>query len=93
MSSKNIIFDEYNSTTETLYFEVASESRPIRFDVWVDKQNHWICTCEQYYYRNTFCKHMENVRDYYDTYLGDEFPEFHDVIHSDVVYNEIQQNF
>ena len=87
--SSAIVLDAVNN--DTLFFEVASHTRKgMFFDVWVDKVNHWICTCENYYYRKHFCKHMNQVREYYDTYLADEFPEFHDVIHSDTVYNDVR---
>lgn len=44
---------------ETSFFEVESESRPgLIFQVMHDVDHHWLCTCEQYYYRKVFCKHM-----------------------------------
>lgn len=47
------------ATDETLFFEVESSSRPgLIFDTWYDKDHHWICTCEQYFYRKVYCKHM-----------------------------------
>lgn len=47
------------SNDETLFFEVESMSRPgLTFDVMYDKDHHWLCTCEHYYYRKVFCKHM-----------------------------------
>lgn len=51
-------------TDETLFFEVPSESRPdITFSVMYDVDHHWLCTCEQYYYRKVFCKHMKACAD------------------------------
>ena len=48
------------SNDETSFFEVESESRPgVTFQVMHDVDHHWLCTCEQYYYRKTFCKHMK----------------------------------
>lgn len=53
-----------DSTDETLFFEVPSESRPgVTFDVMYDVDHHWLCTCEQYYYRKVFCKHMKACAD------------------------------
>ena len=47
------------SNDETYFFEVESESRPgVKFQVMHDVDHHWIYTCEQYYYRKVFCKHM-----------------------------------
>lgn len=47
------------SNDETLFFEVESESRQgLTFQVMHDKDHHWLCTCEQYYFRKVFCKHM-----------------------------------
>ena len=51
------------SNDETLFFEVESESRPITFQVMHDKDHHWLCTCEQYYFRKVFCKHMKVCAD------------------------------
>ena len=48
------------SNDETSFFEVESESRPgLTFQVMYDVDHHWLCTCEQYYYRKVFCKHMK----------------------------------
>ena len=47
------------SNDETLFFEVESDSRPgLLFDVMYDVDHHWLCTCEHYYYRKQYCKHM-----------------------------------
>lgn len=90
----DVIFDNYNSIGDTLFFEVKSESRPeLLFDVWIDKQNMWLCTCENYYYRKVFCKHMRAVRNYFERELMDKFSDFNKVMYSDITYNEIQQNF
>lgn len=52
------------SNDETYFFEVESESRPgVKFQVMHDVDHHWICTCEQYYYRKVFCKHMAACAD------------------------------
>ena len=52
------------SNDETSFFEVGSESRPGgTFQVMHDVDHHWLCTCEQYYYRKTFCKHMKACAD------------------------------
>ena len=49
-----------DSNDETSFFEVESESRPgLIFQVMHDVDHHWLCTCEQYYYRKVFCKHMK----------------------------------
>ena len=52
-------------TDETLFFEVKSSSRDITHDVYFDIDNGWFCTCENYYFRKCFCKHMKMARDYY----------------------------
>lgn len=79
---------EYNvslksSTDETLFFEVRSSSRDITHDVWFDKDNGWLCTCEQYYYRKRFCKHMRLAREYYRSFLK--------MMNDNTVYAEIQK--
>ena len=87
--SSSIVLESFHS--DTLFFEVESTSRRgIVFDVWIDKTNYWLCSCEQYYYRRKFCKHMKMVRDHFDKYLRDEFPDFDEVIHSDIVYEEVR---
>lgn len=60
MNSLNII--ELQGNDETRFWEVESMSRPgLFFDVMYDVDHHWLCTCEQYYYRKVFCKHMKAV--------------------------------
>ena len=47
------------SNDETLFLEVRSSTdEKIWYDVMYDKTSHWICTCPDYYFRKTFCKHM-----------------------------------
>ena len=53
------------STDETICFEVLSSSRNIIHDVCFDKDNGWICTCEQYYYRKKPCKHMRLAQQHF----------------------------
>lgn len=53
------------SNDETLFFEVESESRQgLTFQVMHDKDHHWLCTCEQYYFRKLYCKHMKACADF-----------------------------
>lgn len=66
MKSK-VYLDE--SHDETLFFKVQSGSRENEVhDVCFDKDNGWICTCEQYYYRKKFCKHMKLAQEYYKSF-------------------------
>lgn len=81
MSNKSIVSLK-RSNDETLFFEVKSNSRDIVHDVYYDKNNGWVCSCEQYYYRKKFCKHMRLARAYYKS--------FFDVIDNDTVYAEIR---
>ena len=68
---------------ETLVFQVRSDSRNDEtHDVYVDKDSGFLCTCEQYFYRKKFCKHMQEVIDFYDS--------FNEVMHSKTVYHDIQ---
>ena len=54
------------STDETLTFGVISTSRQDQEHiVYYDKDNGWVCTCEQYYYRKKRCKHMKLAQDYF----------------------------
>ena len=86
-------FSRSESNDETLWFEVTSSSRnDVSFDVGIDKTNKWICTCEDYYYRKRFCKHMRMVRDYFNKYLSEVFSDFGDVVNSDVVYNDVRED-
>lgn len=49
---------------ETIFAEVESMSRPgLKFQVMHDKDHHWLCTCEQYFFRKVYCKHMRMVAD------------------------------
>lgn len=59
------------SSDETLIFEVRSDSRKRgeTHDVYFDKDNGWVCTCEDYYYRRRFCKHMRMAQDYYKSFI------------------------
>ena len=68
------------STDETLVFEVSSSSRDITHDVCYDKDNGWICSCEQYYYRKRFCKHMKLAQEHYKSFyeIMDD-TTFHDI--------------
>ena len=62
MNSPNII--ELEGNDETRFWEVESLSRPgLKFQVMYDVDHHWLCTCEQYYYRKVYCKHMKAVAD------------------------------
>ena len=48
-----------DSSDETLYFEVESDSASgVTYDVMYDVDHHWLCTCPHYYFRKVFCKHM-----------------------------------
>lgn len=66
------------STDETIIFEVLSSSRNTTHIVSFDKDNGWLCTCEQYYYRKQPCKHMQLAREHYK--------KFYNIINSNQVF-------
>ncbi|WP_305555394.1 hypothetical protein [Methanobrevibacter sp. V74] len=47
------------SNDETLFMEVLSSDGTQWYDVWYDRDHHWLCTCPDYYYRKRYCKHMK----------------------------------
>lgn len=65
---------------EWVQFRVKSGSRNEYQYVCYDEADGWICTCEDYYYRKSFCKHMKKAM------------EFLDVLNSNVQSCKIQYN-
>lgn len=64
-----------------LIFQIQSRSNDKEFHtVAYDVVWGWICTCENYYYRKAYCKHMKACREYAESH-GIE-------ICDDNVYNE-----
>ena len=53
---------------ETIVFTVQSSSRKKgeTHDVYFDVDNGWVCTCEQFYYRKKYCKHMKMAKEYFN---------------------------
>lgn len=52
------------ATDESLEFEITSSTRDSTHNVYWDKDNGWICTCEHCYYRKVECKHIAAVKEY-----------------------------
>ena len=51
-------------------FRVKSDSSEEYQYVCYDGDDGWICTCEDFYYRRNFCKHMKRAREYLDLLNG-----------------------
>ena len=51
---------------EWVYFRVKSDSRDEYQYVSYDKFDGWNCTCENYFFRKRFCKHMSRAKDFLD---------------------------
>ena len=49
---------------EWINFRVKSDSRNEYQYVCYDEEKGWTCTCEDYYYRRNFCKHMIKAQEY-----------------------------
>ena len=52
---------------EWINFRVKSDSRDEYQYVCWDKDDGWVCTCEDYYYRRSFCKHMRKSKEYLES--------------------------
>lgn len=84
MTSNREYIHLVESSDETLVFEVISSSRPdTKHNVYYDKDNGWVCSCEQYYYRKKECKHMRMAREYYMSF-------YKKMLNSNKVFHEKQ---
>ena len=52
--------------SEMIQFRVKSASRKEYQYVTYDEDNGWICTCEDYFFRKSFCKHMVKAKEFLD---------------------------
>ena len=62
--SRDKIVDILYADDEWINFRVKSDSRNEYQYVCYDELQGWTCTCEDYYYRRSFCKHMRKAKDY-----------------------------
>ena len=54
---------------ETLVFQVrSSQKKGKTHNVYVDVDHGFVCTCEDYYFRHRFCKHMQYVCEYWEKF-------------------------
>lgn len=52
-----------SSSDEGTIFECPSSSSDFVHTVSWDSFDGWFCTCEDYFYRHSFCKHMKECKE------------------------------
>lgn len=63
MNSQPVVEVLY-SDDQGIIFQTSSGSSPDWHTIGYDPYDGWCCTCEHYYYRKKFCKHMQACIDY-----------------------------
>lgn len=61
----NPVIEILHSDDEGVIFQIQSSSKSKEFHtVGYDYADGWICTCEHYYFRRKYCKHMYACAEY-----------------------------